>query len=135
MNFIEQTEPSSITWNGKDIDFEPGGFNGPPLFYENENPSTEKIGNVDLDQESVCDVCKSEGNEYFCDVVNPKCRNIIKFQERVLKSDILNPKCRIMHSEMTTRYLLNYNLIIPFFTTLSTTNYRGWIKKHFSQID
>ena len=24
VNFIKQTEPSSITWNGKDIDFEPG---------------------------------------------------------------------------------------------------------------
>ena len=40
-----------------------------------------------------------------------------------------------MHSERDTRYLLSYNLIILFFTTLSTTKYRGWIKKHFSQID
>ena len=135
VNFIEQTEPSAITWNGTDIDFEPGGFAAPPLFCENGNPSTEEVRNVDLDQESVCDVCKSKGHEYFCDVIDPECRNIVRFRERVTKADILNPKCKILHGELDLRYLLSYNLVIPFFTTLSTTKYRGWIQKHFPHID
>ena len=51
------------------------------------------------------------------------------------KVDILNPKCKILHGELDLRYLLSYNLVIPFFTTLSTTKYRGWIQKHFPHID
>ena len=88
-----------------------------------------------MDQESVCDDCKSIGHEYFCDVIDPECRNIVRFRERVTKADILNPKCKILHGELDLRYLLSYNLVIPFFTTLSTTKYRGWIQKHFPHID
>ena len=62
VNFIEQTELCAITWNGENIDFEPGGFAGPPLFCENGNPSAEEIENVNFEQESVCNVCQKDMN-------------------------------------------------------------------------